>query len=342
MEFLDDYESRPRFLFQSKNTHQPSASDHHPQPSSPSSAAAFFSSLHKPTLFLSIFISLLLSTLAFLYANFEPLKSILFWVSFSLLLGPFAPPSLTAGDIRVGIGPPINDEDLDNPIQSNEKLPRKSTKVRKKIPEDAEGLGFSTSNDGWVVESTAASKATNRSQESVNGKGSEEKSQEEGVWAEADYESLRKLMVKHPVGKPGRWEAIAEGFKGKFKVDTVISKSKEMGERKVSNQDSYKKFLKDRKPVDKSLVDEGGEEINAEIGNENQNVEAGNKESGWSSIDDLALLNALKAFPKDVAMRWDKIAASVPGKTKAACIKRLTELKKDFRSSKASSGQALS
>lgn len=60
------------------------------------------------------------------------------------------------------------------------------------------------------------------------------------------------------------------------------------------------------------------------------------RDCGWSSAEDLALLNALKAFPKDVAMRWEKIAASVPGKTKSACMKRVTELKKNFRSSKVS------
>ncbi|RVX00236.1 hypothetical protein CK203_026721 [Vitis vinifera] len=44
----------------------------------------------------------------------------------------------------------------------------------------------------------------------------------------------------------------------------------------------------------------------------------------------LPLLNALKAFPKDVPMRWEKIAAAVPGRSKAACMKRFSELKKGF------------
>ncbi|KAG8374632.1 hypothetical protein BUALT_Bualt10G0016200 [Buddleja alternifolia] len=162
---------------------------------------------------------------------------------------------------------------------------------------------------------------------------SEKKYEEEREWSEVDEELLRKLMAKHPVGKPGRWEAIAEGFKGKYKVESVIAKSKELRERKVSDQDSYKKFLKDRKAVDKRVLDEGEIENNA-VGM-TQNDEEGKKESEWSGAEDLALLSALKAFPKDVAMRWEKIAASVPGKTKAACMKRVAELKKDFRSSKA-------
>ncbi|CAI0549667.1 unnamed protein product [Linum tenue] len=96
-----------------------------------------------------------------------------------------------------------------------------------------------------------------------------------------------------------------------------------MGEKKSDDSDSYAKFLKNRKPVDARVeaaeMDEGG----------------GMAAVTWSSGEDIALLNALKAFPKDVAMRWDKVAAAVPGKSKAACVKRVSDLKKGFRSSKA-------
>lgn len=46
------------------------------------------------------------------------------------------------------------------------------------------------------------------------------------------------------------------------------------------------------------------------------------------------MLNALKAFLKDVAIRWEKILAIVLGKTKASCMKRVAGLKREFRSSK--------
>ncbi|KAK2971675.1 hypothetical protein RJ640_025736 [Escallonia rubra] len=36
----------------------------------------------------------------------------------------------------------------------------------------------------------------------------------------------------------------------------------------------------------------------------------------------------MKAFQKDVAIRWEKIVAAVPGKSKVACMKRVSELKK--------------
>nr|GMD50855.1 transcription factor MAMYB-like [Ipomoea batatas] len=155
---------------------------------------------------------------------------------------------------------------------------------------------------------------------------------EEKDWSEGDVEVLRKLLGKHPVGKPGRWEAIAEGFKGRHRVESVIKKAKELGEKRTSNEDSYQKFLKDRKQVDKRIELENSMDASSESTRENESV--------WSSTEDLALLNALKAFPKDVAMRWEKIAAAVPGKTKAACMKRVTDLKRDFRSSKAATAEA--
>lgn len=149
---------------------------------------------------------------------------------------------------------------------------------------------------------------------------------EESEWTEEDLGLLRKQIVKHPVGKPKRWEVIAEAFRGRHSAESVINKAKSLGKEKPADSDSYSKFLKDRKPVDKRVEDGDGELVDRENGGE----------VSWTSVEDIALLNALKAFPKDAAMRWEKIAAAVPGKTKAACMKRVSELKKEFRSSKAS------
>ena len=144
---------------------------------------------------------------------------------------------------------------------------------------------------------------------------------EESEWVDADVEILKKQLAKHPVGMPGRWEAVAEAFRGRHGVESVIRMAKSMGERKLSDSDSFNRFLKDRKPVDKRV--------------ENAMEMENDEKEGWSGGEDIALLNALKAFPKDVSMRWEKIAAAVPGKSKAACMKRFSELKKDFRNSKA-------
>ncbi|KAH7514347.1 hypothetical protein FEM48_Zijuj11G0079500 [Ziziphus jujuba var. spinosa] len=113
---------------------------------------------------------------------------------------------------------------------------------------------------------------------------------------------LKKQLLKHPVGKARRLEVIAEAFQGRHKK---------------------------RKPVDKRIEDVGnGGNLMAENGGIRKVSEGGDGGGdGWSSGEDIALLNALKAFPKDVPVSWQKIVACVPGKSKAALYeKRFSEL----------------
>lgn len=176
---------------------------------------------------------------------------------------------------------------------------------------------FDKSGKNPVPESAQeAEKVSNSGKSSKIEVGSIRVSKEDKEWCEGDVEMLKKLVIKHPVGKPKRWEVIAEAFGGAHGVESVIRMAKSMGEKKMSDSDSFARFLKDRKQLDRRVEAE-----EAEV-------------SSWSGGDDIALLNALKAFPKETTMRWEKIAAAVPGKTKAACVKRVTELKRDFRSSK--------
>jgi DnaJ family protein C protein 2 len=55
---------------------------------------------------------------------------------------------------------------------------------------------------------------------------------------------------------------------------------------------------------------------------------------GWSETQEVALVKAIKAFPKDTANRWDRIAAAVPAKNKQQCFKKFAELRESFRSTK--------
>ncbi|KAL8253874.1 hypothetical protein R6Q59_032095 [Mikania micrantha] len=297
MEFFDE-ESRPRFLLQSRS------------PPKSNTQIENFDNLHKPTLFISLSLSAFLLTLSLFYFQSDPLQSIFIWFSLSLLVGPFAPPSLTAGDIRVGLGPALQPQTPSRQTLEPEQPKRSRIKPRK--PD----YDFN-SIDSVVVDEP---------QKPVIKIHDEVIVAEEKDWSLGDLELLKKQMVKNPVGMPGRWEAVAEAFSGRHKVESVVKMAKSMGERKVNDLDSFSRFLKDRKAVDKRV-----DEV---IENERQN--AGNGGS-WSSAEDIALLNALKAFPKDVAMRWEKITAAVPGRSKAACMKRVADLKKDFRNSKASS-----
>ncbi|CAN4078141.1 unnamed protein product [Withania somnifera] len=319
MEFLEE-DAKPRFVLQSKPLH-PSEPD-------PDSQVR---SLYRPGIIISFSLSAIFFVLSFFYFSFEPFGSIFLWLSLSLLIGPFAPLSITAGDIRVGIGPPIHDP-VSNDLSDTEPDPKKSnrrSKTKKNVDFEPGLAAHFDPNPGKINGSAANLKNLNGSV--ANSKNGDRlvANTENNVWSEGDEELLRKMMGKNPVGKPGRWEAIAEGFNGRYKVESVIKKAKELGEKKMSDEDSYQRFLKDRKVVDKRV----------ESGNE-PDIEKVVVGIGWSSGEDLALLNALKTFPKEVAMRWDKVAAAVPGKSKAACMKRMAELKKDFRSSKSANAEA--
>ncbi|KAL2629936.1 hypothetical protein R1flu_014622 [Riccia fluitans] len=56
----------------------------------------------------------------------------------------------------------------------------------------------------------------------------------------------------------------------------------------------------------------------------------------WSETQEIALVKALKTFPKDTAQRWERIAAAVPGKTKVQCFKKFAVLRENFKSKKGS------
>lgn len=301
MEFFD--EDRPRFVFQSRPSSSHTTEEEEEESIIPK----------KIFISISVTISLIILSLSFFYFESEPAKSLLLWLSLSFLVGPFAPSSLTGGKIRVGYGQILEPEQIhDESSTDNERESR-----RKSVNKRSKGT---TKND--TPPATEVSRKVVIPQSKESGSVNETKD-----WSEEEIEILKKQLVKHPAGKPGRWELVASAFGGRYKTENVIKKAKEVGEKKIYESDDYAQFLKNRKASDPRLVDENAE--NSEAGGDDE----ANKET-WSNGEDIALLNALKAFPKEAAMRWEKIAAAVPGKTKAACMKRVTELKKGFRSSK--------
>ncbi|EOA12556.1 hypothetical protein CARUB_v10026823mg [Capsella rubella] len=305
MEFYD--EDRPRFVLQSR----PSSSLTTEEEEEPKIPKKIFISI-------SVTVSLIILSLSFFYFESEPAKSLLLWLAISFLVGPFAPSSLTGGKIRVGYGQILEPEQIqdesstDNERESRRKSMNKRSKgtTKQDIPPE---------NHSSVTD-VSRKVATPQSKESGSVNGTKD-------WSEEDIEVLKKQLIKHPAGKPGRWEVVASAFGGRYKTENVIKKAKEIGEKKIYESDDYAQFLKNRKASDPRLVEENAEDSGA--GGDDEA-----KKETWSNGEDIALLNALKAFPKEAAMRWEKITAAVPGKSKAACMKRVTELKKGFRSSK--------
>ncbi|WOL13235.1 hypothetical protein Cni_G22004 [Canna indica] len=328
MEFIED-EARPRFLFQARGT------------ASSTSAAApteipKVDKLHAAVC-LSAAAALLFLAYLSLYTS-QTLSSILLWVAFSLTLGPFAPRSATGGYARVGRGDSLPDLDPEPSPHSDLDDPKKriqGRRARSYKPDEPPPPVVSTlkppvleRNKGPIVDNGGRSAKHDKLKEQ----------EEEKEWTDDDIELLKKQIAKHPVGEPKRWERIAEAFQGRHGLDSVIRSAKSLSERKPASGDSYQQFLKQRKPVDKRVeaTDLKSESQDGSLmENGDPTKENGGESLSWSSVEDIALLNALKAFPKDAAMRWEKIAAAVPGKSKASCMKRVTELKKNFRSSKA-------
>ncbi|XP_010481586.1 PREDICTED: dnaJ homolog subfamily C member 2-like [Camelina sativa] len=307
MDFFD--EDRPRFVFQSRPSSSSHTAEEEEEPKIP----------NKIFLSISVAVSLIILSLSFFYFESEPAKSLLLWLSLSFLVGPFAPSSITGGKIRVGYGQILEPEQIhdesstDNERESRRKSVNKRSKGTTKQDNPPENASTVTEASRKV--------ATPKSKES----GSVNETKD---WSEEEIELLKKQLIKHPAGKPGRWEVVASAFGGRYKTENVIKKAKEIGEKKIYESDDYAQFLKNRKASDPRLVDENAEDSGAGGDDDEANKET------WSNGEDIALLNALKAFPKEAAMRWEKIAAAVPGKTKPACMKRVTELKKGFRSSK--------
>ncbi|GAB4834679.1 hypothetical protein Ancab_032942 [Ancistrocladus abbreviatus] len=334
MEFIED-EARPRFLFQSRPLSSSAAEPQNEQ------------HINKLIALISLSLALLFLLSFFFFPQPEPFQSLLIWFSLSLIIGPFAPLSLTAGDIRVGQGRIVEFPPQDEAISSDESKKKPPTKRQKGKRSDEIGL-ISNGSVSSRLEVQKVEDLEHNSTDYVNGsldfdkrkegfKENDDRSAiEEREWTEEDLELLRKQALKHPVGKPRRWEVIAEAFKGRYSVQSVIKMAKSMGDAKPEDSDSYSMFLRNRKPVDKRIIETGDGE-SGDGGDRKTESGNANEVSSWSSSEDIALLNALKAFPKDVSMRWEKIAASVPGKSKAACMKRVSDLKRDFRSSKAAS-----
>ncbi|GLJ49619.1 hypothetical protein SUGI_1052670 [Cryptomeria japonica] len=61
---------------------------------------------------------------------------------------------------------------------------------------------------------------------------------------------------------------------------------------------------------------------------------AANEQESWSAVQERALIQALKTFPKDTPQRWERVATAVPGKSKVQCMKKFSELKDNFRNRK--------
>uniref|UniRef100_A0A5B7C9T1 DnaJ subfamily C member 2-like n=1 Tax=Davidia involucrata TaxID=16924 RepID=A0A5B7C9T1_DAVIN len=187
----------------------------------------------------------------------------------------------------------------------------------------------------------------------------------EKPWGREEIELLRKGMQKYPKGTSRRWEVISEYIGTGRSVEEILRATKTVLLQKPDSAKAFDSFLEKRKPS-QSIVSplttreevvgvstSDGPERNAakmdpvkESSSESANLQnsddviaangvfSSSDQDVWSAVQERALVQALKTFPKETNQRWERVAAAVPGKTVNQCRKKFALLKESFRNKK--------
>ncbi|KAJ8774220.1 hypothetical protein K2173_009651 [Erythroxylum novogranatense] len=182
----------------------------------------------------------------------------------------------------------------------------------------------------------------------------------EKPWVREEIELLRKGMQKYPKGTSRRWEVISDYIGTGRSVEEILKATKTVLLQKPDTAKAFDSFLEKRKPsqgIASPLTTR--DEIKGKstsLESENSVLKADNSDSSvgespndasavngvssaseqdiWSAVQERALVQALKTFPKETTQRWERVAAAVPGKSVNQCKKKFALLKENFRSKK--------
>ncbi|CAH8339493.1 unnamed protein product [Eruca vesicaria subsp. sativa] len=195
--------------------------------------------------------------------------------------------------------------------------------------------------------------------EKTNGSGAErvssvlESTVKKQPWSKEEIDMLRKGMIKYPKGTSRRWEVISEYIGTGRSVEEILKATKTVLLQKPDSAKAFDSFLEKRKPTATiasplSTREELGESLPAtakvkppskepivgQSSDSNGEASGSSDTDGWSAVQERALVQALKTFPKETSQRWERVAAAVPGKTVIQCKKKFAELKEIIRSKK--------
>ncbi|XP_055914386.1 uncharacterized protein F54F2.9 [Eupeodes corollae] len=136
-----------------------------------------------------------------------------------------------------------------------------------------------------------------------------------GFWTDEDLAELIRLVKKYPGGAGSRWETIAETMNRSVQeVTFMAAKMKENGYRIPGQSDSVAENIVQDVALKKEKVKKTDKTILI-------------PEKNWSQEQQRALENAIVKYLKSAGTdRWQKIANSVPEKTKEECILRYKHL----------------
>ncbi|KAG5227766.1 DNAJ heat shock N-terminal domain-containing family protein [Salix suchowensis] len=182
----------------------------------------------------------------------------------------------------------------------------------------------------------------------------------EKPWSREEIELLRKGIQKYPKGTSRRWEVISEYIGTGRSVEEILKATKTVLLQKPDTAKAFDSFLEKRKPalsitsplttreeIHGTSAMQAPESSVAKIAEEESSrdtdkpkaddvvtangVSSSADQDVWSAVQERALVQALKTFPKETTQRWERVAAAVPGKTVNQCRRKLTSLKENFR-----------
>lgn len=131
-----------------------------------------------------------------------------------------------------------------------------------------------------------------------------------GLWTDEDLVELVRLVKKYPGGTTNRWEVIAEMMnRSVYDVTHMAAKLKETAYKVPGQTDS---------PAEQILQEANKNKVKTRKVPDNAQAD-----SVWTQEQQKALEAAIIKHPKTaIGDRWQKIASSVPGKTKEECLAR--------------------
>ncbi|XP_039219708.1 dnaJ homolog subfamily C member 2 isoform X2 [Crotalus tigris] len=161
-------------------------------------------------------------------------------------------------------------------------------------------------------------------------------------WSEDDLQLLIKAVNLFPAGTNSRWEVIANymnlhsatGIRRTAK--DVINKAKNLQKLDPHQKDDINKKAFDKFKKEHGVIPQ------ADSAAPSERFEVSFTDaSPWTTEEQKLLEQALKTYPVNTPERWEKIAASVPGRSKKDCMKRYKELVEMVKAKKAAQEQVV-
>ncbi|KAJ6944351.1 dnaJ [Populus alba x Populus x berolinensis] len=182
-------------------------------------------------------------------------------------------------------------------------------------------------------------------------------------WGREEIELLRKGTQKYPKGTSRRWEVISDYIGTGRSVEEILKATKTVLLQKPDSAKAFDSFLEKRKPtqsiasplstreeIEGASTVQAPESSAAKVAQEESSSDTDKQKTDdvvtangvsssadqdvWSAVQERALVQALKTFPKETSQRWERVAAAVPGKTINQCKKKFALLKESFRNKK--------